>query len=161
MLDDVERNVDRTDSKLSSAMRKMAKFIRDTQGMRQAFLDASQFVVVVGVLTHGRVRRHQVGVVHHDPDHRPRHLARGSYIGLIMQPHVEDAPFRLNYQITNSPMERGVSFGYVWIVLGAWRARTTREDACTPHCACIVHMILGVVARLWRALMNYWILNAL
>ncbi|KAG1876835.1 t-SNARE [Suillus tomentosus] len=32
MLDDLEANVDRTDSKLSSAMRKMKKFVRDTEG---------------------------------------------------------------------------------------------------------------------------------
>lgn len=33
ILDDVERNVDRTDSKLNSAMRKMKKFVRDTEGI--------------------------------------------------------------------------------------------------------------------------------
>ena len=32
MLDDLERNVDRTDSKLSDAMRRMKKFIRQTEG---------------------------------------------------------------------------------------------------------------------------------
>ena len=32
MLDDLDRNVDRTDSKLSDAMRKMRKFVRDTEG---------------------------------------------------------------------------------------------------------------------------------
>lgn len=38
MLDDVERNVDRTDSKLNSAMRKMKKFIRDTEGISETVL---------------------------------------------------------------------------------------------------------------------------
>lgn len=33
MLDDVERNVDRSDSKLDGAMRRMRKFMRDTEGM--------------------------------------------------------------------------------------------------------------------------------
>ena len=33
MLDDLERNVDHTDSKLDSAMRKMKKFIRETEGI--------------------------------------------------------------------------------------------------------------------------------
>lgn len=32
MLDDLEANVDRTDSKLSNAMRRMKKFVRDTEG---------------------------------------------------------------------------------------------------------------------------------
>ena len=32
MLDDLEANVDRTDSKLSDAMRRMKKFARDTEG---------------------------------------------------------------------------------------------------------------------------------
>lgn len=32
MLHDLEGNVDRTDGKLSSAMKKMQKFIRDTEG---------------------------------------------------------------------------------------------------------------------------------
>ena len=32
MLDDVERGVDRTDSKLNNAMRRMKKFIRQTEG---------------------------------------------------------------------------------------------------------------------------------
>lgn len=36
MLDDLERNVDRSDSKLDSAMRKMKKFIRDTEGMPES-----------------------------------------------------------------------------------------------------------------------------
>jgi hypothetical protein len=33
MLDDLERGVDQTDSKLGDAMRKMRKFIRDTEGL--------------------------------------------------------------------------------------------------------------------------------
>jgi len=32
MLDDLEANVDQTDSKLSNAMRRMKKFVRDTEG---------------------------------------------------------------------------------------------------------------------------------
>jgi len=32
MLEDLDRNVDRTDSKLSDAMRRMRKFVRDTEG---------------------------------------------------------------------------------------------------------------------------------
>jgi hypothetical protein len=32
MLGDLDRNVDRTDSKLSDAMRRMRKFIRETEG---------------------------------------------------------------------------------------------------------------------------------
>lgn len=32
MLDDLEQGVDRTDTKLNDAMRKMRKFIRDTEG---------------------------------------------------------------------------------------------------------------------------------
>ena len=35
MLDDLERNVDRSDSKLDNAMRKMKKFIRDTEGISE------------------------------------------------------------------------------------------------------------------------------
>jgi t-SNARE complex subunit (syntaxin) len=31
MLDDLERNVDRTDSKLADAMKKMRKFMRETE----------------------------------------------------------------------------------------------------------------------------------
>ena len=32
MLDDLDRGVDRTDSKLSDAVRKMRKFVRETEG---------------------------------------------------------------------------------------------------------------------------------
>lgn len=32
MLDDLDRGVDRTDGKLSGAMRRMRKFIRETEG---------------------------------------------------------------------------------------------------------------------------------
>jgi hypothetical protein len=32
MLEDLDRNVDRTDSKLSDAVRRMRKFVRDTEG---------------------------------------------------------------------------------------------------------------------------------
>jgi hypothetical protein len=32
MLQDLDRNVDRTDSKLSDAVRRMRKFVRDTEG---------------------------------------------------------------------------------------------------------------------------------
>ena len=32
MLDDLDRGVDRTDSKLSDAMRRMRKFVRETEG---------------------------------------------------------------------------------------------------------------------------------
>lgn len=32
MLDDLEGNVDQTETKLSGAMKKMQKFIRDTEG---------------------------------------------------------------------------------------------------------------------------------
>lgn len=32
MLDDIDRNVDKTDSKLNDAMRRMKKFIRQTEG---------------------------------------------------------------------------------------------------------------------------------
>ncbi len=33
MLDDLDRGVDRTDSKLSDAMRRMRKFVRETEGL--------------------------------------------------------------------------------------------------------------------------------
>lgn len=33
MLDDLEQNVDRTDTKLNKAMKKLQKFIQDTEGM--------------------------------------------------------------------------------------------------------------------------------
>ena len=32
MLDDLDRGVDQTDSKLSDAMRRMRKFVRETEG---------------------------------------------------------------------------------------------------------------------------------
>ena len=32
MLDDLDRGVDRTDTKLSDAMRRMRKFVRETEG---------------------------------------------------------------------------------------------------------------------------------
>ncbi|PSR78009.1 hypothetical protein PHLCEN_2v7604 [Hermanssonia centrifuga] len=35
MLDDLEMNVDKTDSKLSDAMRRMKKFVRQTEGIKQ------------------------------------------------------------------------------------------------------------------------------
>lgn len=36
MLDDLDRSVDRTDSKLSDAMRKMRKFVREIEGQSVA-----------------------------------------------------------------------------------------------------------------------------
>ncbi|KAG8216670.1 hypothetical protein J3R82DRAFT_6869 [Butyriboletus roseoflavus] len=78
MLDDLERNVEHSDSKLDSAMRKMKNFIRETEGTWQPV-----FFDVVIVLTHGLARRHQVGVVHNNFDHYPRHLTCGGHIRLI------------------------------------------------------------------------------
>ena len=47
MLDDLERNVDRTDSKLSDAMRRMKKFIRQTEGMCPTLLYISLRIIYV------------------------------------------------------------------------------------------------------------------
>lgn len=78
MLDDVERNVDRTDSKLNSAMRKLRKFVRDTEGTASSFLD------ITFALTR-LLRRDQVRVVHHNFDNRACHLICGGHIGLIAE----------------------------------------------------------------------------
>ena len=45
MLDDLERNVEVTDSKLSNAMTKMKKFIRQTEGKNFVRLVNSTFVI--------------------------------------------------------------------------------------------------------------------
>ena len=45
MLDDLERNVEVTDSKLSNAMTKMKKFIRQTEGKNFVPLANSMFVI--------------------------------------------------------------------------------------------------------------------
>ena len=41
MLDDLDRSVDRTDSKLTDEMRKMRKFVRETEGQSVALRQAS------------------------------------------------------------------------------------------------------------------------
>jgi hypothetical protein len=45
MLDDLERNVDRTDSKLSGAMQRMKKFIRQTEGELQSLLSSRKLIL--------------------------------------------------------------------------------------------------------------------
>ncbi|KAH9171300.1 t-SNARE [Lactarius sanguifluus] len=50
MLDDLDRNVDRTDSKLSDAMRKMRKFVRETEEKRSGWCIAILIVVLLMLL---------------------------------------------------------------------------------------------------------------
>ncbi|KAI9459789.1 t-SNARE [Boletus coccyginus] len=50
MLDDLERNVDRSDSKLDSAMRKMKKFIRDTEDTKSGWCITILIIVLVILL---------------------------------------------------------------------------------------------------------------
>ncbi|KAG9313640.1 t-SNARE [Chiua virens] len=50
MLDDLERGVDRTDSKLDSAMRKMKKFIRDTEDTKSGWCITFLIIVLVVLL---------------------------------------------------------------------------------------------------------------
>ncbi|KAG0698601.1 t-SNARE [Suillus ampliporus] len=50
MLDDLEANVDRTDSKLSNAMRRMKKFVRDTEGKSSGWCITILVVVLLSLL---------------------------------------------------------------------------------------------------------------
>jgi len=50
MLDDLGRDVDRTDSKLSDAMRRMRKFVRETEEMRSGWCIAILIVVLLILL---------------------------------------------------------------------------------------------------------------
>ncbi|KAH9171917.1 t-SNARE [Lactarius sanguifluus] len=50
MLDDLDRNVDRMDSKLSDAMRKMRKFVRETEEKRSGWCIAILIVVLLMLL---------------------------------------------------------------------------------------------------------------
>lgn len=59
MLDHLDAGVDRTENKLGGAMKKMKKFIRDTEGM---FSNAMHDVLTVHLLS-----RNQVGLVYSDP----------------------------------------------------------------------------------------------
>ncbi|KAF8549082.1 hypothetical protein OG21DRAFT_1448321 [Imleria badia] len=47
MLDDLERNVDRSDSKLNSAMRKMKKFIQDTEDTKSGWCITILIIILV------------------------------------------------------------------------------------------------------------------
>jgi len=50
MLDDLDRNVDRTDSKLSDAMRKMRKFVRETEETKSGWCIVFLIVVLLILL---------------------------------------------------------------------------------------------------------------
>lgn len=50
MLDDLEANVDRTDSKLSNAMRRMRKFVRDTEETKSGWCITILIIVLVALL---------------------------------------------------------------------------------------------------------------
>ncbi|KIJ61831.1 hypothetical protein HYDPIDRAFT_183042 [Hydnomerulius pinastri MD-312] len=50
MLDDLEQNVDRTDTKLSSAMRKMRKFVRDTEETKSGWCITILIIVLLILL---------------------------------------------------------------------------------------------------------------
>ena len=51
MLGDLEANVDQTDSKLSNAMRRMKRFVRDTEGKSGVVLAGSYNVLIFGIET--------------------------------------------------------------------------------------------------------------
>lgn len=50
MLDDLEANVDRTDSKLSNAMRRMKKFVRDTEETKSGWCITILIIVLIVLL---------------------------------------------------------------------------------------------------------------
>ncbi|KAG2139539.1 syntaxin 6, N-terminal-domain-containing protein [Suillus cothurnatus] len=50
MLDDLEANVDRTDSKLSNAMRRMKKFVRDTEETKSGWCITILIIVLITLL---------------------------------------------------------------------------------------------------------------
>jgi syntaxin 6 len=50
MLDDLEANVDRTDSKLSNAMRRMKKFVRDTEETKSGWCITILIIVLIALL---------------------------------------------------------------------------------------------------------------
>lgn len=50
MLDDLERNVDRTDSKLSDAMRRMKKFVRQTEETKSGWCIVILIIILMALL---------------------------------------------------------------------------------------------------------------
>lgn len=51
MLGDLEANVDQTDSKLSNAMRRLKKFVRDTEGKSRTVLTGGYNTLTFGTET--------------------------------------------------------------------------------------------------------------
>ena len=72
MLGDLESNVDRTDSKLGDAMRRMRRFVRQTEGI---------YVRMTSILslTHIHASRNEVWLVHHYSDYHPHGSSAISY----------------------------------------------------------------------------------
>lgn len=71
MLHDLEAGVDRTDTKLSGAMQRMKKFIRQTEG-------EYDILGVLHILIHAFFRD-KIRVVHYHPDHYTYDSACGRY----------------------------------------------------------------------------------
>jgi len=76
MLDDLDHGVDQTGSKLSDAMRRMRKFVRETEGQfprpRSGIWDTKHF------------DRTKIGMVYRHSNCGPTHLATCSHIGVIV-----------------------------------------------------------------------------
>ena len=73
MLDDLDHHVDQTDSKLSDAMRRMRKFVREIEGQYAAFNRG---------LTCLTWDRNEIRVVYRHPYRSPAHSSRRSHLGV-------------------------------------------------------------------------------
>lgn len=77
MLDDLEQGVDKTDTKLSNAMSRMKRFIRQTEGKWPYSNSRMQ-------LTQGPSRRNEIRMVYHDSDYCASGLASSRHSGLAV-----------------------------------------------------------------------------
>ena len=76
MLGDLEMGVDRTDSKLSDAMRRMRKFIRQTEGTPCRIMTLQWLIIFFGY------DRNKIRMVYNYFDHHTDDSAGGCHFGL-------------------------------------------------------------------------------
>ena len=92
MLDDLEVGVERTDSKLSGAMRRMRKFIRQTEGISFLFcltlMNDIRFII----------DRNEIWVVYNHSGYHPHDFAASCDLGLRVNRDV-NGPLLITYEI--------------------------------------------------------------
>jgi hypothetical protein len=82
MLQDLEQGVDKADNKLSGAMKKMRKFIRDTEGMCEFEFEPSTACSLLVLPVRYFVNRDEVRVVYRYPHDSPPYSASSGDSGI-------------------------------------------------------------------------------